>query len=401
MSQKPSIVILTNNFPNNLSYLENWLIDEMAITSQNYNQIFIYPSFLSGKYHDVSTNTHIKNYNTSSPLTFSEKWFCLQVVFTDYKRYPSKKDFFRQFKYNFSLIKQSYQKSKQVVSDIKNTSNNIIIYAYWADNLATIACFVRRQISSCKVVTRAHGFEIFEDQTHFNVVPFRTTHYKFVDRIFTDSKRGLDHLNLVNANYINKNALSYVGTKDLGMGNFEVSNQFTLVSCANLTELKRVHLMPKILEHISFDITWYILGDGEMMNELKDSVSKLPKHCNVVFKGLMNNSDILHFYKETSLNLFVSLSRSEGLPVSMMEALSFGIPIMSTNVGGCSEICNDRTGFLIEKEFNASEVAKKITEFKNSSKNTMQFHLQCRQIWIDNFNAEKNYSAFSKQIIEL
>ena len=52
----------------------------------------------------------------------------------------------------------------------------------------------------------------------------------------------------------------------------------------------------------------------------------------------------------------------------MMEAQSFGIPIMSTNVGGCSEICNEQTGFLIEKEFDPKEVAQQLEAFKNSKK---------------------------------
>ena len=52
----------------------------------------------------------------------------------------------------------------------------------------------------------------------------------------------------------------------------------------------------------------------------------------------------------------------------MMEAQSFGIPIMSTDVGGCNEICNENTGFLIPKDFTAIDAANKIQEFKNSKK---------------------------------
>ena len=46
-------------------------------------------------------------------------------------------------------------------------------------------------------------------------------------------------------------------------------------------------------------------------------------------------------------DLFVNMSLSEGIPVSIMEAISFGIPIIATNVGGNAEIVNDETGVLI------------------------------------------------------
>jgi len=95
------------------------------------------------------------------------------------------------------------------------------------------------------------------------------------------------------------------------------------------------------------------------------------------------------------------LSSSEGLPVSMMEAQSYGIPIMSTNVGGCNEICNDETGFLIKPDFEPTDVSDKIKDFSYSYKNTNEFHQKCRQYWEMNFNAELNYNEFMKLIENL
>ena len=84
-----------------------------------------------------------------------------------------------------------------------------------------------------------------------------------------------------------------------------------------------------------------------------------------------------------------------------MEAISFGIPIMSTDVGGCDEICNEQTGFLIPLNFDNIKVANLINEFKVSSQNTTNFRSNCKKYWEENFKANKNYNDFSERIINL
>jgi glycosyltransferase involved in cell wall biosynthesis len=109
--------------------------------------------------------------------------------------------------------------------------------------------------------------------------------------------------------------------------------------------------MIDILKYINFDLTWHVVGNGPDENNLKKMIENLPHNIKVVFHGYLNKIELNQFYKTESINLFCSLSSSEGLPVSMMEAISYGIPIMSTDVGGCHEICNENTGFLIQKDF--------------------------------------------------
>ena len=85
----------------------------------------------------------------------------------------------------------------------------------------------------------------------------------------------------------------------------------------------------------------------------------------------------------------------------MIEAISHGIPLMSTDVGGCNEICNEFTGFLIPKNIDYSKIGNKIKEFKNSEKNTLSFRFGCRRFWQKNFDADKNYNDFSNKLMTL
>ena len=47
---------------------------------------------------------------------------------------------------------------------------------------------------------------------------------------------------------------------------------------------------------------------------------------------------MLDYYKNNIIDIFINLSASEGIPVSIMDAISFGIPCIATNVGGTGEI---------------------------------------------------------------
>lgn len=400
---KPNLILLTNEFPATSANAENWLYDELNVSHTLYNNIYIIPDKKSNTNNNLPINCSVIEWNINSiqKLTLLEILNCLSIVCSDFVNYPSKVNYCKAFRYNLSLIKNLHIKAKKIAANANLFSDNTILYAYWADNLATTACIISQKHKTLPIVTRGHGFEIFEEQTKYGVIPFRSFQYKYLSKIYADSIKGYKHLNFRNKRFDFKNAYSYVGTQNHGFGIFSKENIFTIATCSFIRNVKRLQLMPEILKHINFPLVWHVLGNGEDLENLKELCMHLPKNINVIFHGALSNENILNFYKNNHINIFCSLSSSEGLPVSMMEAQSFGIPIMSTNVGGCNEICNNETGFLIEKYFNPKDVAEKLENFKNSAKNTIQFHEKCRLYWEQNFNAEKNYKNFAKTITEL
>lgn len=86
-----------------------------------------------------------------------------------------------------------------------------------------------------------------------------------------------------------------------------------------------------------------ILGNGELLNELRKISTDL---------GIQNNVEFLGNIKETEVELaksdiFVLSSDFEGLPLTILEAMASSLPIISTNVGGISDIVTDN-GILVE-----------------------------------------------------
>jgi glycosyltransferase involved in cell wall biosynthesis len=78
----------------------------------------------------------------------------------------------------------------------------------------------------------------------------------------------------------------------------------------------------------------------------------------------------------------------------MMEAISFGIPLLANDVGGCKEITNEKTGKLLSADVLAEEFVRSVEEFKQSEMNSERFRNSARKFWEENFNAQKNYYYF-------
>lgn len=91
-------------------------------------------------------------------------------------------------------------------------------------------------------------------------------------------------------------------------------------------------------------ITLIICGDGQMAEELQHQVMSEDLQDNVIFKGWQNN--LKQYYRRCDVLIMSSLW--EGLPLVILEAMSFRRAVIATNVGGIPEAVIDRkTGFLV------------------------------------------------------
>src|SRR5690606_434106 len=97
----------------------------------------------------------------------------------------------------------------------------------------------------------------------------------------------------------------------------------------------------------------------------------------------------------------INTSSSEGIPVSMMEAMSLGIPCIGTDVGGVAEIIQDEiNGFLMPTDPTAEIVSNYLQNYIDLSiEGKRQFRLNAFHTWQEKFNAENNYKDFINKII--
>lgn len=139
------------------------------------------------------------------------------------------------------------------------------------------------------------------------------------------------------------------------------TDKLTLCIVCRLVASKNVGMMLKALETLTPDqlqrVNLLVVGDGPEMHRLREQATgELSKV--VHFVGESNDVD--QWYRMS--DVFVQTSDSEGLPNTVMEAMSHGLAVVATDVGGTSElITNDNEGYLIAKNDHLA-LAEKIVQ---------------------------------------
>lgn len=101
-----------------------------------------------------------------------------------------------------------------------------------------------------------------------------------------------------------------------------------------------------------------IMGDGNEKNDLEKLVQSLNLERHIQFLGRIPREKTHSYYQEASI--FVMASLNEGMSNAMLEALSSGLPIISTDTGGAKELVHEGiNGFLVRMK-NNEDLAEKI-----------------------------------------
>src|SRR5262249_40489044 len=116
-----------------------------------------------------------------------------------------------------------------------------------------------------------------------------------------------------------------------------------------MVPIKNLHLFldaAALVRQTRQDIEFVLVGDGQLRVELEQYAASLGMKNAVHFTGFVQ--DVAAVYSE--LDLVVISSDSEGTPVSLIESMAAGCPVVSTDVGGVSYVIqNDQTGRLVPK----------------------------------------------------
>ena len=207
-----------------------------------------------------------------------------------------------------------------------------------------------------------------------------------------------------------KGMLNRVGTRNKQKGYAPEHDPIVLLSNAWIQPLKRIDLLVSALSLLDdVPVEWIHVGDDYGTNRMpalrKLAEELLAKKSNIRFElaGRKSNEELYEIYNDRRVNLFINLSTTEGTPVSMMEALSFGVPIIGTRVGGVPEIIEEGiNGFLLPVDTNAGEVAEKIRNyFKLSADSKKELSANARRTWDEKFNAAKNGSALVAKMLTI
>ena len=124
-------------------------------------------------------------------------------------------------------------------------------------------------------------------------------------------------------------------------GNNLSDHKVIVISVCRLVKRKNIFELIKIAQLVP-DVEFKVIGDGPLLNEIFNFLEK-NKIKNINFLGYKSNLfDYLY-----SSSIFLSTSFYEGLPNTILEAMSVGLPILATDVAGnCDTFEHKKSGFL-------------------------------------------------------
>ncbi len=404
MKKERNIYLFTNSFPYGKG--ESFLANELKNLVDEFQRVIIIPLQSDKGIREIPKNIEVLkplySFDTKkcrlrfiytgifnfSPFSFALKELRMNKPYTNYLKFWEFMTFLLRFRSALHHLHIS-------------PGSQDVLYFYWGNTSVILAPILKSKFH-CSIAVRFHGSDLYEE-AKVGYIPFRQYVFPAIDQFITVSEFGRRYLLSRYPEWLNekKVVVSRLGVFDRGINNKQSDGLgiFHLVSCSNLIELKRIDLIIKALQLIDFKIKWTHFGDGPLKTILENQSNVLRPNVEVNWKGHRSNEELIRFYQVTHVDLFLNVSASEGIPVSIMEAMSFGIPAMATNVGGVSELVDEFNGVLLPADLDEKMLANAIISFAVSNCNKKRE--SAREFWNQHFNADTNYKRLVQIIKEL
>jgi glycosyltransferase involved in cell wall biosynthesis len=414
MKKHPALLLFTHMYP--FGEGENFLNEELPYLLNYFNEIILIPNQLGTFQRRIPKGVRVETGFAKSLEGNRFKKICKRLIaaFTSQATYqelaanPSiflKPACLRILIY-FTSQSEFYYAWLNDYLKINPSHANALFYTYWLHiQCHSIALLKKRKCPGLKLISRAHSYEIYLEDYPPCYLPFRKEDLPFINQIYTISHHGKERLLKEYESSIQSISTAPLGVRDPGFLNpHPESNTLSLVSTSALVPLKRINLIIDGLQQFcdkqpGRKLIWNHFGGGELADDLhRYAQKKLGSRIDWKFHGQVSSEQLLTFYQTTPIDLFINTSATEGIPVSIMEAISCGIPVIATDVGAVSEIVNTNTGLLLNTDPSPSEIAQAIAKLTHDKSQLKTLRMNAHNYWKEHYHAEKNYGGFAQKI---
>lgn len=417
------LIFFTDRYPYNTS--EAFIENEITTMAANYNRVFILPCGLmvnTDTCREVPSNVYVLTppcrddiYQSKPSISKKTIWgikhlyFWMMMCFLSPLFYKELYYLIFQFGFNFPrfiriirTLAPSLRNKWHYRKRLKQYElGDVECYSYWLEPTVLFSDDIVG-VHVNKKISRTHRWDLYVEESPIGYLPFQRQIISSINHLYVISKDGLDYLSKMYPEFKNKMSISRLGTKDYGLNKEGKRNIFRIVSCSNMIQVKRVDMIIDALskiKNISTQVHWVHFGAGQLFNKLKAEAASKLNNIDYSFMGQVSNKEVVSYYENNHVDLFVNVSESEGIPVSIMEAISFGIPVVATDVGGTSEIVVDGyNGLLMNKNFNVEELTTIFLDAITGRINISSFREGARKVWEERYSCEKNYNEFYKNL---
>ncbi len=184
--------------------------------------------------------------------------------------------------------------------------------------------------------------------------------------------------------------------------NKSIGSKIRVICIARLSPEKGItgliYAFSKVIEN-GIDAQLRILGEGIDRSRIENAIRSLSLENHCQLPGRISEQEIVG--ELTNADILVLPSFMEGLPVVLMEALACRVPVIAPNVGGVSELVNDRISGLLFSPGNWSQLADNLLELSKNPELRKQLANQGAQRVTEEFDIKLAVNPLAGKFLEL
>jgi len=345
------ICILTTSFPRYLGdYAGNFVFNlSSKLVNKKFNVRVVAP-------HDIKTKNH--EFIKQVEIFRFKYWFTKKGQKLAYQGgipHNINNSFYTKFQLLFFLF-------FFLLKGLKQSQKSDVIHAQFLLS-GFVGVFIKK-LNGKKLLITAHGSDIYRipEKGILKNIFIRLINYS--DKIITVSNNNKDILIKLG---ITKNIIQII-PNGVNLSLFDtpsITNKtkkgIDILWIGRMVEVKGlkylIKAMKKIVE-IHSNTKLILVGDGPIKQNLINLTKELNLENNINFVGFVSNEEIPKYLNYS--DIFVLPSISEGLPVSILEAMAASKPVIVSNIRGIPDLVKDGSNGFLVKPKNPEQLAKKL-----------------------------------------
>jgi glycosyltransferase involved in cell wall biosynthesis len=403
------LFIFTGSFPYDHANEHTFLSPELPYLRAGFEKVILIPGVSKGHKSILPSDVTVEEsyarlFDASPMIDVLWKAFTSPELYRELSHHPSVVFIPSALKRLILSIRKAVQTRDWLVSFINQNHLDVhkcIFYTYWLDACTLGIGWLKRYLPGIMLVSRAHGYDLYEERYTHAYIPCREQTLRSLDRLFCASEAGMNYI-ADKYPWYRHCETARLGVTDPGFITLPSDDGvIRIVSCSFLTPIKRVDLIVHGIAHAARQrqgqrFEWCHLGIGPL-KEAIESLARgiMPSNVTLDFPGFPSHEFLMRYYQDHRVDLFLHLSQSEGgCPVAIQEAISCGIPIVATAVGGIPEVVTQANGTLLRADPSPNEIAQAIYALCDNPQAIADKRRQSRMVWQTSFDARINHSAF-------
>ncbi|NPV27287.1 MAG: glycosyltransferase [Firmicutes bacterium] len=277
------------------------------------------------------------------------------------------------------------------------------IHAHWGSTTATMAWIVS-ELTGIPWSVTLHRWDIAEK----NLLKLKVERAAFVRCISGDGRREV--LRIVGETYQDKVKVLHMGVRlpETLLPQFRSSRPNFVIACpANLVPVKGhrflIECCAVLLKKGIKSFRCLLIGDGPLEAEIRQQVAKFGLGEVVKLVGRLPHGDLMQMYKKGEVDAVVlpsivtSDGEREGIPIALMEAMAYRIPVVATSTGGIPELLSGGNGIIVSDK-NVQQLADAIERLVKDENLAKDIGERGRRKVNEEFNICKNVNVLLKMI---